>query len=278
MFIARIIESCAVWLALLAANQAATPTKPHFLDHATIEQKGGNVAVLANDPRPLDQALKAIREQYGWLVDYEDPPYGPHDLVDDTDPRWRAEHPDAKGVTRVAGGIFTTDFQSGGDSPPDQERVLNQVVTDYAKSGNPGVFILKKESANRYAVVGVGTRDGNGNTTQGSSILDNQIVLPLQERTVGDALQLILGAVSATSGYKVVLGSAPTNLILQTNVKLGGGQRSARELLAELATTTRFPMVWRLLYDADVGWYFMNLEIGEERSGDGDQLKPILKH
>ena len=271
MFIGQITKRCAASLALcilgFAANQAATPVRPHFLSHANIERKDGQVSVLANSPRPLDQAIAAIRQEYGWIVDYEDPPYGSHDLVDDTDLGWREAHPNAKGVTRVAGGAFATDFSLGSDMntlPPDRERVLNKVLADYEGSGNPGEFILKKESADRYAVVGVGVKDSNGSEKKVAPILDNRIALPLQERTVGGTLELILRALSEKSGYNVVLGSAPINLILQTKVKLGGDERPARELLSQLATATRFPMVWRLLYDADLGWYFMNLEIATE--------------
>jgi hypothetical protein len=275
MFIARIAKRWVVSLAFcglgLAANQAATPLQSHFLSHANIERKDGQVSVLANSPRPLDQAVAAIRRQYGWIVDYEDPPYDSHDLVDDTDPGWREAHPNAKGVTRVAGGTFTTVFSLGSDMntlPPDRERVLDKVLADYETSGNPGVFTLTKEGADRYAVVGVGVKDSNGSEKKVAPILDNRIVLPLQERTVGDTLQLILRALSEKSEFKVVLGSAPINLILQTKVKLGGDERSARELLTQLATATRFPMVWRLLYDADPGWYFMNLEIATEATRD----------
>jgi hypothetical protein len=57
-----------------AANQAATPIQPHFLSHANIERRDGQVSVLANSPRPLDQAVAAIRQEYGWIVNYEDPP------------------------------------------------------------------------------------------------------------------------------------------------------------------------------------------------------------
>jgi len=109
MFIAQIAARHAVSLAFytfgFAANQAATPVRPHFLCHATIERKDEQVSVLANNPRPLDQAVVAIRREYGLIVAYEDPPYDSQDLVDDTDPGWRVAHPDAKGVTRVAGGL-----------------------------------------------------------------------------------------------------------------------------------------------------------------------------
>jgi len=49
----------------------------------------------------------AVSEEYGWLIDFEDLPYySSYDLVDDTDPAWRAAHPGAKGSTAQQGAAF----------------------------------------------------------------------------------------------------------------------------------------------------------------------------
>jgi hypothetical protein len=273
MFMSTIAKRFAITLVICSLGLAVdqTTNRQHFLAQARIEQKDGHVSLLANSPRALDQAIGAIRHEYGWIVDYEDPPYGLPDLVDDTDRGWRKAHPNAKGVTRVAGGIFKTDFFLSSNvemSSTDQERVLNQIVDDYKASGNPGDFTLRRESANRYAIVGIGVKNNDGTEKKVVPILDIGVTLPLEERTVGQALQLIAQALSRLSGYRVVLASAPTNMILQTKLKNGGTEKPARELLAQLAMATRFPMVWRLLYDADGGWYFINLEIAAQTATD----------
>ena len=75
------------------------------MDRGVITYTGNAATVRANNARPLEQAIEAVREQYGWTVDFEDPPYeSAYDLVDSTDPQWRKEHPTAKGVRRIAGG------------------------------------------------------------------------------------------------------------------------------------------------------------------------------
>ncbi len=238
--------------------------------------------VRANDPRPLDQAITAIRQEYGWIVDYEDPPYESNELVDDTDPNWRKAHPEANGVTRVAGGLFTTTFTSGSDmssGSPDEKRILDKVVADYEASANPGRFMLKTENTDRFSIVGVGSKGDTGEEKTVAPVLDTRISLPVQERTVSNSIQLILQAVSEGSGYKV-LGSAPVNLVLQARSKIGGENLPARQLLAQAASASRFPLVWALLYDANTHCYFMNFNVALEATGDGSgtpHLKPIPK-
>lgn len=169
-----------VYVVALASDQAAPP-KPKFWDRATIEQANGTVSVRANYPQPLQQAIEAIRQEYGWVVDYEDPPYESYDLVDNTDPGWRRAHPDAKGVTRVAGGLFTTTFSVRSDmssGSSGEEQVLEKVVADYNASGNPGRFIVKREGADRFAIVGIGIRDSNGSDKAVPPVLDTRISLP----------------------------------------------------------------------------------------------------
>ena len=66
-------------------------SQSHFMRRAMVEHHAGSATVVANDPRPLFQAITAVREEYGWVVDYEEPPYfSKYDLVDTTDPAWRA--------------------------------------------------------------------------------------------------------------------------------------------------------------------------------------------
>jgi hypothetical protein len=267
-----------VFLASVAAAQAAAPVRPDFLEYVRIEQKDRQVSVFANSPRPLDQAIEAIRREYGWVIDYEDPVYAPSDLVDDTDPTWRESHPNGKGVTRVAGGVFRAELSMGNDmsiGSSDEESVLDKTIADYRTSGNPGAFILKREDDNRYAVVGVDTKHSITDNQQVAPVFNSRIAIPLRERTIAEALEEIVRAVSQKSGITVELGEAPVNLIVQTRLKIGGEERPAREFLTQLASATRFPTVWRLLYDADPGMYFLSLQIATQSAKDGSSEIPL---
>jgi len=249
----------------------AQVARTQFIDRATINQTDGRVSVYANDPRPLDQAITALREQYGWIVDYEDPPYGASDLIDDTDAKWRKAHPDAKGVTRVAGGAFRAkltladDMSSGSGG---EQGVLHDLVAEYNASGNPGRFELRRESPKRFSAVGTGA--GNGDVTP---ILDTVITIPVEERTTIETIRLVLRAISAKSGYKVDVGTGPINTVM-TSSKIGGQERPAREILSKLASATPLALVWAFLYDADNAMYFFNLDVASVLTGDS--VRPVV--
>jgi len=62
--------------------------------------------VVANDPRPL-QRREGLSEEYGWTIDYEDPPFGADsEVADDTSPEWRLHHPNGPAARIPAGGAF----------------------------------------------------------------------------------------------------------------------------------------------------------------------------
>jgi hypothetical protein len=228
---------------------------------ATVSGANGQVTVHAFEPRPLDGALEAIRREFGWLADYEDPPYEVYDRVDDTAPAWRTQHPEAKGVTRVAGGEFTASFHVGQKGQnTDEIAALTEIVDAYNASGNPAHFAMRRSPEGRLSVVGVSVKGKNGDQKDIQPLLDQPLTLPLQERTLAETLTLITQLLSQTSGHKVVLGEAPTNLLLQTKVKSGGSGTAARTLLSQALLSSPVPLIWRLLYDGDVDWYALNLE------------------
>ena len=205
----RMIFFCFVSMLLPSFLLAQAPTKPSFMDAAVVQHNGAMASVTANSPRPMMQAVEAIGQEYGWLVDYEDPPYVSHfDLVDDTDPNWRASHPNGKAVTRVSGGLFQTSLPepssiASGDAA---EQVLQALVAGYNSSGNPGKFAVRKQAGGRYTVVGTARKDENGQDESVNAILDTPIAIPVQQRDAEETLQLILDTLTAKSASRFTLG------------------------------------------------------------------------
>ncbi len=118
-----------------------------YWDDGIVMHNGNTTKVMANDPRPLQRAVESLSEEYGWLVDYEDPIYSDFEAVDRTDPRWVASHP---GVRRrlVGGHKFESEFPEipkTGLSTTGEKSALEKVVADFNKSGNPGQFMLVDE-------------------------------------------------------------------------------------------------------------------------------------
>lgn len=288
----------ALWFLLGAPSALLAQTvKPYFLNAGVIEHRGTAGSLTANDPRPLRQAIEAISQEYGWTVDFEDPPYQGHfDLVDDTDPKWRADHPTAKGATRVAGGLFQSNFPepstiSSGNA---EEQVLQKLVSDYNASGNPGKFVVRKEAEGRYAVVGVSRRNDAGKDEAVDVLLDTPISIPVQQRDARATLRLIVDTLSAQTGVKVYLGTVGLSSDPLQDVELttGGSNIPARTLLLQALDDVsvwtpprggqffRGLLVWNLLFDADRNDYRLGLSSATkaETDANGRKVVQFIKH
>ena len=198
--------ACLLLGSLLFAETARPPQQERqkFMPEGVVEHKAGSATVAANDPRPLAQAVSAMREEYGWLVDYEDPPYmSDAELVDDTDPQWRASHPNAPGVRRVAGGAFKSEYQesAGETTRGGQEAVLRKIVSEYNRSGNPGKFTVRLEEEGRFAVVGLSIKNQAGQDQNVTPVLDTLISVPAKQLSAGESI----GAAAAVNA------GAPSN-------------------------------------------------------------------
>jgi len=136
------------------------------MDRAEVRHLADSVTVTANDARPLAQAVTALSEEFAWAIDFEDPPYySMFDLLNETDPKWRAAHPNAKGVTVIAGDTFQTQFPQTPDaatSQAEEEHILDRVISDYNASTNPGRFTVRNEGDGRFAIVGTYVKDERG--------------------------------------------------------------------------------------------------------------------
>lgn len=262
-------------------------TRPQFMKSGVVEHHGLTAAVTANHPRPLHQAIQAVREEYGWVVDFEDPPYSSRfDLVDDTDPQWRANHPGAKGVWRVAGGSFRSEYPEAATTVPSSlqvEAVLRKIVSDYNAGNNPGKFTVRKESNNRYSIVGISMKADDGRDKEVRSVLDTPLSLPTQRRTAVETVYSILNILSATNGIKVLPLMVPTNA-LQQSVTVGGANITARELLKETLAraNSRRTLFWDLFFDPDpnTNAYLLNIEVATRATltDSGQQVTRPIPH
>ena len=268
----------------------APASKPSFMDAGVIQHNGTAGTLAANDPRPLMQAIAAISQEYGWTIDFEDPPYRSHfDLVDDTDAVWRANHPNAKGVTRVSGGLFQSNFPEPSTISSDnaEEQVLQKLVSDYNSSGNPGKFVVRKEAEARYAVVGVSRRNDIGTDETVDALLDTPINMPVQQRTAIATLQIIVDALSTKTGVKVYLGTIglSSDPLEGVQLTIGGSNVPARTLLLQAldgagnSPSFRGIFVWNLLFDADRNAYDLRPHSATkvETGADGRQVVRLLE-
>lgn len=231
-----------------------------YSKQATISETGGIVRLTANDSRPLEQALTALQQKYGWLVDYEDPQYTSKlDLVDAKPLQDKSFYPN--GEHRVpGGGSFIADLGAVSTAGPDEQKTLQLLIDSYNRSSNPGRFELRpdKDRPGVFDVVGIAAHDSQGHVSQQQPLLDLPVTITAEQRTVSDTIDLICQKVAEKSEVKVTLGVYPLGLD-HANVTVGGKELAARAYLSHAFESTGRKLVWRLLYDPDSNAYFLNL-------------------
>ena len=234
-----------------------------YMERAEVRHLADSITVTANDARPLAQAVTALSEEFGWAIDFEDPPYySKYDLVDDTAPQWQAAHPNTKGVTVIAGDTFQTQFLKTpvtGTSRAEAERFLDSVVSDYNASANPGRFTVRHEGDGRFAIVGTYVKDENGQDQTISPILDTPISIQTETRDANTTIEIILNALTVKNRTEVVPFMVPQKALAQSQVTVGGENIPARFLLLQTLSAAKMKVYWRLYYDRDVNMYGFSL-------------------
>jgi hypothetical protein len=233
----------------------------HYMERATIAHSQSYATVEANSARPLEQAITAVREEYGWVVDYEDPPYqGSIDLVKDS-----SISRTAKGIVFLmpAGGAFQSSYPDTLEtrSSPDGElQVLDKIVSDYDATQNPGKFVVREQQDGSYAVIPQSFEDSAGAEVSVNPVLDTSISLTGATRSAAGTIKLILDALNKASKTKVGLGILPINAFVQSQVTVGGSNVSARDLLLDLIDQVRsVKLVWEVLFDPDGRVFYLSL-------------------
>jgi|SRR5579859_285180 len=239
--------------------------EPHsYLKEGVIEHHGATATVKADCARPLQQAITAVREEYGWAVDYEDPPYqSKYDLTDMTNPKYRAANPNAPVVLGPSGGAFQSTYPESPNiwsSPALEREVLEKIVSDYNRSGNPGNFVVRSLPNGTFDIVGNSIRNDKGVKVPVNPILDTPILIPRSARSLDGAITAILQALSTKTGFDTGIGLGPTNLLMSpaATTTVGGASAPARDLLKEVTARMKQYVVL-FLYEPDQRQYLLGL-------------------
>jgi hypothetical protein len=262
MRIAAIASFCAVFCSIAIAQQK--PNRYAWIESGKVEHQSGTATLSCNHPDTLQEVIRTLREEYGWSISTEMPPFfSSFDLVDDTSPKWRAAHPNRPGALHLAGKRFSSTFQESSNmsDSASEEAVLRKVVSDYNSSGNPGRFEVRKLADGVYDVIGTDVRDAQGADLALGALLDTKITLPVQERSLFDTVKLILNTLSITTGKKVIMMSFPNNTFLRSRVTVGGDHVVARDVLLEALQASTRPMVWDLAYAPGTQTYILSASI-----------------
>lgn len=219
-------------------------------NEAVIQHKLGSAVITGKNARPLAQAIDAVKEEYNWAIDYEDPPYI-SELANTSDPNWKAAYPgdNSRPNSLVpAGGVFQAEYEENSSllsTPNGKRKILEKIVSDYNLSGNPGKFSVKQTGDQRFAIVGVSVKDQNGRDKDIIPVLDTPITIPTEQRSSGKTLDLILNEVSRKTGNKITRFSFNENS--RPTITVGGENVPARVLLMQVIPNHQ----WRLVYLPD---------------------------
>jgi hypothetical protein len=240
-----------------------------YSEHAIISESGATIRLVANDARPLMQALTALQQKYGWRVNYEDPQYiSQLDLVEAKGLQDKSFYPN--GQHRVpSGGSFVVEFGAGSAAniAPDEKKTLQQLVDSYNRSGNPGRFEFREGRPEQiFDVVGTAAHDNQGRISQQQVLLDLPVTLDSEDRTFSDTVDLICQKIAEKSHAKITFGVHPLSLD-RAHVTVGGKDLSARSYLFRSMESTNRKLYWRLLFDPDSNSYFLNVH----------QVAPVIK-
>jgi hypothetical protein len=174
---------------------------------ALIETRGRDTYVSVVDPRPLYQAVIAVCQRYGWIVDYEDPVYSAQESKDVTAPEWRRSHSNALGVFDPSGGMFVAKIGEIGEKPNETE-TLEKLVAQYNQSANPGYFRVIHARTGRTIVSG---RSRATPASMSNGVFDSIFQPAKEPEDAGTAIEQLAKECSVSSGVSIKLGIVPAN-------------------------------------------------------------------
>jgi hypothetical protein len=218
------------------------------------------VNLSVNDPRPVAKALGG----YGWITTYEDPPYiHQGDIQDVTEQVRKDLHKYPPGKPRVLGpkgGQINISYSVNPQTrmPDKPAELIQRILDDHAKRGNPGVFRLM-QTGQIFHVVPAMVKNSQGQWVAQGSVLDVLITLPEQERAGMEMLAAICADVSETTRTKITVRTFPMNLFFNNRSRIGGASETAREVLLRFLKGMGRELSWALFYDPTDNLYALNV-------------------
>ncbi len=240
----------AVLVAGLALSSQALPEQSPNLSANIVRESDGTLLVSAGGPRPLWQAVDALRKRYGWTVDYEE-----------SKELSQAFAPNKEHTPILRGGALELHINEPVDgSPVEERRVLKQLVDQY-----------NQVSQVRYRVIST-TPTRFDLAPADDSVLDRPVVVDSEQRSLRGEIDAILSSIQAAAGACAEQGGLISNAMEQGQISLHhAGAVPARKLITEVLDQAPNRRVWLLTYEPSNGCYAMGIQNTEQwiRSPNG---------
>lgn len=208
------------------------------------------------DRHPIAAAIDILTERHSALISYEDAGY---------------EHPDRnfEGVRGSpvdallpGGGAFFVSYEISAetDEPADLSSTLQDLLGEYDAAIGEACFHIEREGE-FWHVVPTQFRSSEGVWTRQASLLD--VSITVRDRTLtGDASLIALAvAISDASGFPVVIGTMPRDLLRRHTGSLRTGSDNARMALENLLRSVDERLTWRIFYDPDALAYSIDIRM-----------------
>jgi hypothetical protein len=227
---------------------AQSADNTHYLDHATIERTSNNsISIVANSPRPLQQATTALRRYYGWTIDYEEPQYD------------QSQTRIVGNTQRLIGGKFQALIPEVEDNSPDSEKSALEAFLQEFNQKSTNKFNLVQNLDTRYDIVPDVTGD--------SAILDTPIKIDPSEHSISEEISSILTEVSRIRGVQIIRGGLIDNELDSLRVSISHkNPMPARQLLAEALDHASSRKLWILTYEPNDRTFYIGIETAVKAS------------
>jgi len=215
---------------------------------------------IQDDPRPVAKAVEQLNHGYGWQITYEDRPYKNNsDLMDVTQlvQRYQGGTAETTKTLIPKGGTVSFTLPS---TNSDQLTAAQALVNSYNDGRGANLFAVVR-GAKLVHIVPIKVTGSSGTLEPVKPILDTIITVTPQERTALQLLEQICQAISIDTKNKVVVGTNPSNLLMQARTSIGATNKTARSLLETLILQIGAPLSWELFYDAGLKWYVLNFDL-----------------
>jgi len=212
--------------------------------------------------RPLLELADQLEKEYAWRITYEETPLeNSTDLVNSARIRTHL-------IPRPT--AFQASFEEPQDSRSMEEKwkILDRLVASY--SGPHGAMTVLNIGDYSH-IVPTTLKNKAGQIVPFEPLLNTRVSFEPAQRSLLDTVRLILSQVSSIRAVSIGLGTIPTNLFVQQQLRTDANNEPAREVLMRIfedASGARqlkggpaARVTWALLNDISYSGYFFNAHI-----------------
>jgi len=208
----------------------------------------GNYVV--QDARPLAVVAKYLAERHRQRIGYEEPPYQPAGISSRT----------------IAFTVPAADAMSVSSASPKPSPLtwgdLSRVIDDYGSQVSTERFeVFQGDETDSFYVAPSYITTSRGQLERFTPILDARVTVQPAQRTVLQAVVDLCAALQKTTGYRVVPGTVPMNLLVRNSTALGADGETGRHYLYSLLRSLPAPVSWELFFSPTLNVFALNLYI-----------------